>query len=164
MKEIQLTQGQVALVDDADYEWLNQWKWYAHKNKVGNSFYAIRNEYANGKQTGIKMHRFILGVTDTDVFCDHADLDGLNNQRYNLRKCSRIENGRNRPQRKGATSTYKGVSFKAAHKKWVAQIRPEGKPVHIGYFEREVDAAVAYNNAAKKHYGEFALLNNVSHE
>lgn len=163
MKEIRLTQGQVALVDDADYDWLNQWKWYAHKNPKSNSFYAVRNVYESGRHLSVKMHRLILGLTDPKIFCDHENGNGLDNQRHNIRVSTYQENMRNKPSYKNGTSRFKGVSFKAQHKKWVAQIQVDGKKVvHIGYFSDEESAAVAYNKAAIKHYGEFARLNTVA--
>lgn len=159
MKEIQLTQGKVALVDDADFDWLNQWKWTAHQPQKGHSFYAIRTSYAGGRKIAVRMHRLILGLADPKVLCDHRDGDGLNNQRDNLRKCDHKENGRNRLPNKSGTSPYKGVSFKAQHKKWVAQIGVNNKQVCVGYFDTDKLAAIAYNKAAIKHFGEFARLN-----
>lgn len=157
MKEIKLSQGKVALVDDADYDWLSQWKWYAAKG--GNSFYAQRNIKVNGQNSPIKMHRFILGLTDTKVFSDHIDGDGLNNQRSNLRACTQKENNRNRGAEVGSKSKYRGVSFNSRLQKWLAQIRVDYKLIHIGCFVIEEDAARAYNEVAQKYHGEFARLN-----
>ena len=159
MKEIQLTQGKVAMVDDADYEWLNQWKWYAHKHPKGSSFYAIRNCCQNGKWISIKMHRIILGLTDPKVPADHKDGNGLNNQRYNLRGCNRAENNRNVPPKRCGFSQYKGVALIKKTGKWNVRIRHNSKALHIGNYDTAEEAAKAYNEAAIKYHGEFAWTN-----
>lgn len=158
MKEIKLTQGKVALVDDEDYEWMNQWKWYAAKGK-GNSFYAQRiASKINGKRITVLMHRLIMkdcaGLT-----IDHIDGNGLNCQKYNLRKCTQRENSRNRGACKNSTSRFVGVGWHKHKKKWTAQINPNGICISIGTFSKEEDAAIAYNEYAKKYFGEFARLN-----
>lgn len=155
VKEIQLTQGKVALVDDADYEWLNQWKWHAEK-KHG-IWYAKRSLYTNGKQINIKMHSLILG-TPKGMQSDHKDGDGLNNQRYNLRVCTYAENQHNRAIRiDSKSSVFKGVS----HYKygWRVSIKVNYKSINVGYFKDETEAAKAYDQAAIKYFGEFANLN-----
>lgn len=161
MKEIKLTRGLVAIVDDADYEWLNQWKWNA--NKQNNRFYAIRGEYPAGrygKGVFILMHRFILGVTDRSVIVDHKDNDPLNNRRDNLRIATRSQNNCNVGLRKNKVSKYKGVS--KLRDKWQAAISKNKKTFYIGIYENEVDAAIAYNERAKELHGEFALLNKIA--
>ena len=112
MKEIKLTQGKVALVDDEDFDFLNQWKWCAHKD--GNNFYAVRVDYSNGRANKkfLSMHRVLLGLTDPKIFPDHKDGDGLNNQRYNLRIATPSQNVINsKTSGKDKTSIYRGVSF-----------------------------------------------------
>lgn len=152
MKEIQLTQGKVALVDDEDYEYLNQWKWYACK--ICHVYYAIRRPKTNGKYTSVYMHREILN-TPKGIQVDHEDHNGLNNQRANIRLATNSENSRNRKLIKGK---YKGV-YHSGKKTWRAYITVNKKPVCLGIFRSEKDAAVAYNKEAKKHYAEFACLN-----
>lgn len=159
MKEIQLTQGKVALVDDADYDWLNQWKWFAAKAK--NTVYAHRNERVNGRQLTVRMHRIILGLTDPKDFCDHSNGDGLDNQRSNIRRCTKRENGLNCKRKTSDTSNYKGVSLYARSNTWVARIMHNGKSVHLGYHKTENAAALIYNEAAIKYHGEFAYLNTI---
>lgn len=154
MKEIKLTQGQVALVDDENFEYLNQWKWFAHKGK--NTFYAERKIGTNKSKS---MHRFILKLNDPKIFSDHIDHNGLNNQEYNLRSCTALQNARNTCSRKNSTSKYLGVSWYTKYKKWHAQIKGNRKIFHIGYYEKEVDAAIAYNKKAIKLHKEFANLN-----
>lgn len=155
MKEIQLTQGRVALVDDEDYEYLSQWKWYA-KNGRGDLFYAYRAIYNKGVQTLIKMHRLIMEAP-SDMEVDHIDRNGLNNQKHNLRICTHHQNQYNKGAHEGGTSKYNGVCYM---KGWyVAQISISGKRKFIGRFSSEIDAAIAYDKMARKIYGEFAYLN-----
>ena len=161
MKKIELTQGKVALVDDEDYDFVNQWKWQAAKWQGG--FYAVRSEYIGGgsknpKFKRFKMHRVILQAKDGfDV--DHRDTDGLNNQRYNLRQCTRIQNKQNGKPYKGGTSAYKGVCFIKKRKRWVSAITFNKKRFQIGYFKDEICAAKAYDLKARELFGEYARTN-----
>lgn len=161
MKTIELTQGKVAIVDDEDYEYLNQWKWYA-KLVCGN-FYAIRNlSVSERKQKGVfqcSMHREIIG-TAFDVI-DHIDLDGLNNQRSNLRACNKSQNAINSNKRLGDyTSKHKGVYF--AQGAWCTGIRVMGIIKWGGRYKKEIDAARKYNEMAMKYFGAFARLNEIA--
>lgn len=151
--------GNYALVDDADYDWLNQWKWTAKKS--GNTFYAERGIGIKGtrKVVCIKMHRMVLGLISPKDYGDHVDGNGLNNQRANIRKCSAKENTRNRRPYTGRTSKYKGVSCCPPGRKWVAKIGYNNKELRLGSFLSETDAALAYNEAAIKYHGEFAVIN-----
>ena len=156
MKEIKLSQGQVALVDDEYYEFLNQWKWYAYKG-INDVFYVARSI----KRVQIKMHREILGLTLFEERGDHIDHNGLNNQRGNLRKCTHQQNCKNRSSAKGSSSKYLGVHWKKQINKWNARVVVCNKLKHLGYFTNEADAAKAYNDAAIKYHGEFANLNTI---
>lgn len=159
MKEITLTQGKTALVDDSDYEYLNQFRWCVTiRNKTS---YAIRRK---GCKPGIiiYMHREVLGLTDPKIFVDHKDRDGLNNQRENLRVATKSQNSMNGSIRKNKTSKYRGVRLFKERGKWVSAIWVNGKLKHLGIFKSEIDAAVVYNNAAKELFGEFANLNNIA--
>lgn len=147
------------MVDDADFEFLNQWRWYAHKSR--DTFYAVRTPVIDGKQVTIKMHRLILGLTDPSIHGDHRDLNGLNNQRCNLRACTHAENRRNSKLQSNSTTGFKGVSLYKRYNKFRAQIEIHGKGKTLGYFESAIDAAKAYNEAAKKYHGEFARINDV---
>lgn len=160
MKEIPLTQGKVALVDDADFERLNQFKWFAAFGG-GIEFYAKRMTIIEGKRKVLRMHRVILGLMDNPICCDHIDGNGLNNQRNNLRLCTRQENNRNVSSRRDSISKYKGVSSYKKSKKWRSFISVDGKYIHLGYFHSEKDAALAHNEAALKYHGEFARLNTI---
>jgi len=162
MKKIALTQGKTALVDDADYEWLNQWKWIANRMKTHHIlYYAVRGiAIAKGKQGHQEMHRLILRLQPGDKReCDHRDGDGLNNQRSNLRICTKTQNQQNQRKQKSGSSKYKGVSWRQDYCKWRSRIQLNGKLIHLGYFLSEKAAGTAYNQAASKHFGEFARLN-----
>lgn len=157
MKEIKLTQGKVALVDDEDYDELMKHKWCAHK--MGEMYYADRGKYENGKQRTILMHRQILGITEYSIQVDHINMNGLDNRRCNIRACTRSQNFMNQKSYKNSSSKYKGVEWRKDTKKWRARIRMDKKLYHIGCFENEIDAAKAYDEFAKKMFGEFARTN-----
>ena len=154
MQKITLTQGKFALVDDDDFEELNKYNWYFSQG------YATRHVTISGKRKLQGMHRFITNCpADMDV--DHANHDKLDNRKSNLRVCSHSENNQNQQMRtKSKTSSvYKGVYFDKHANKWRAHIKLNYKDKHLGLFENEIDAAIAYNNAAIEMFGEFALLN-----
>jgi hypothetical protein len=152
MKEIKLTQGKVALVDDEDYEYLNQFKWYAHKKPC--TFYAERSVGNRKNRTLVRMHRVIMNTHD-NMQVDHIDHNGLNNQKCNLRNCTASQNRMNK--RPFGKSIYKGVGFNEGLIQ--ARIRINNKQIHLGYFKSEELAAKSYDIAAKKYHGEFANLN-----
>ena len=156
MKIIALSQKQIALVDDADFEYLNQFKWYASKGRDG-TFYARRSKKGQKK---ILMHREIMNASE-NMDVDHRNHKTLDNQKHNLRICTTAQNIQNMQQRIGYSSKYKGVYWQKARKKRGCTIKIKGKSKHLGLFINELDAAGAYNEAAMKYYGEFALLNNI---
>lgn len=157
MKEIKLTQGKVALVDDAAYEWLSQWKWTYIKPR--NVEYAYRKD-RGGNNKNIYMHKQIL-QPPPGMKTDHKDNNGLNNQRHNLRVCTNSQNLGNMPLYSNNTSGYKGVTWRSDIHKWCASIGTGKKRTYLGYFLNLPDAVNAYNSAAQKLFGEFAKLNNV---
>lgn len=159
MKQIPLTQGKFAIIDDADYEEINKHKWFA--NKHGYTYYAARKvRLPNGKQTTIKMHRIILGLEFGDPRqSDHRNHNTLNNQRENLRIVTNKQNQQNRKPRKHYSSIFKGVSLCKSTQKWQAKIKVNCKTIHLGYFDSEIEAAHIYDKAASEYFGEFAYLN-----
>lgn len=158
MKEIPLTQGKVALVDDADFDWLNQWKWFVHITK--HNFYARR--YSGGGRKATKkqyMHRLILNPMANEEV-DHKDKNGLNNQRNNLRKSTHSQNNSNKSKTcNKTTSKYISVSWFKPYKMWRAYVANNKKVYHVGYFDNEIEAAKARDIKTKQLHGEFASLN-----
>jgi hypothetical protein len=157
MKEIKLTKGKVALVDDEDYESLSVNKWAGMFD--GNNWYAYRTSGSRGKRFRIMMHRFILGLTNQKEVVDHKDGDGLNNQKVNLRVCHNNQNSMNRRVKFNAKCGYKGVLYKEKHKSYQASINVKGKFIFGGHFKTPIEAAKRYNELAVIHHGEFAKLN-----
>lgn len=155
MKQIPLTQGKFALVDDEDFERINSHKW-SLGNVGRNNLYAIRSVYKNGKkEKTVYMHREVLELT-SKKHVDHVNSNGLDNQKANLRECTHSENMRNRIRHN--KSGFKGV-FQMGNR-WKAMIRNR----YLGLFTTAIDAARAYNAAAKQLYGEFARLNEIPNE
>ena len=160
-KRIPLTQGKFALVDDADYTWLNRWKWFAMQMR-GN-FYAYRGGLSFlGTTMFISMHRQILGLEDGDSQQgDHLNHNTLDNRRDNIRICTISQNQMNRKVNSEGSSIYKGVTWHKRAKKWTSQIVVGRKLKYLGLFTSERTAAFAYNLAAKKHFKKFACLNQI---
>ena len=152
-KEIELTQGKVALVDDEDYEWLNKWEWYVH-SKYGNYWYAKRTKQKeSGKRQDVFMHREILGLKFGDgKLCDHINQETLDNRRSNLRIASRTVNSRNNSGYTTNTSGHVGVHWCKQNIKWRAQIKVKGKYFHIGYFNNIDDAIEARRLGEIEHW------------
>lgn len=148
MKEIQSTKDIVVLVDDEDFEFLNNFKWHdVHGYACG---------CVNGKQ--ILMHRLIMDAP-RELFVDHINGIPSDNQRKNLRFSTNSQNQANRKNQKDNTSGYKGVTFQKANGKWLSQIKVNQINIHIGYFNTPEEAAKAYDEYASLHFGEYASLN-----
>lgn len=151
MKTIPLTKGQVVMVDDSDYDFLICLKWYAEtKGRKRDKFCATNGRWG-------KMHRLIMDCP-RGMEVDHKDGNPLNNQRSNLRICTRKQNCQNKGKTKGS-SIYHGVYRHSVNPVWIARIKPDRRPIHIGSFKTQIEAAMAYDEQAKKHFGEFANLN-----
>ena len=157
-KRIPLTQGKFAIVDDADFEWLNQRKWQCDSGPYSN--YATQRIKADGKgrHGNCLMHRLILKPSP-GLECDHINSDGLDNRRCNLRLCTRTQNQWNRRKHMAASSIHKGVYWHKRTRKWVARITVNGERLWLGEFDDETDAAAIYDAAARKHFGDFARPN-----
>jgi hypothetical protein len=157
-RRVKLTKGKHARVDVCNFEQLSRYNWYA----VGNSkLYAHRRIYkgVGKKREFVAMHREVIGAPD-GMCVDHIDGDSLNNTRANLRIATSEQNAWNKRKfSKGGTSEYMGVHWSKGEKKWRANIGYKNKKIYLGFFEAEKDAAKAYDEAAKKYYGEFAYLN-----
>lgn len=156
-----LTQGKVALIDDEDFDYLNQWKWFAIKDS--NTYYAgrsVKSTSGNSRQNIITLHRFIMKCKFGDgKIIDHKDRNGLNNQKSNLRFATYSQNSQNKKSKKNGSSKYLGVSFSKRKKLWEVRIKVNGKNKRIGYFKLEKEAAKVYNREAIIAYNEFANLN-----
>jgi len=165
MKQIELTRGQFAIVDDEDYDFLMQWKWYAVKGS--NTYYAstITSQKGGAKSERLQMARVILGLQKGDkMVADHIDHNGLNNQRSNLRAATVAQNSSNLTSHQDSTSKYLGVCWLKTRNVWGAFItNKNGKLINLGHFDQEIDAAEAYNEVALKLHGEFANLNDIKY-
>jgi len=154
MKEIPLTRGKVALVDDEDYDTLNQVRWQAFRSR--NTFYAHRHDPEKHSHT-IAMHRSIMDPTP-GFQVDHKNRDGLDNRRANLRVCSFEQNTYNRSLTR-STSGYKGCSYHIRRRQWQAYITVKQQQHYLGLYATAEDAARAYDAMALVIFGDFALLN-----
>lgn len=151
MKEIPLSRGQVAIVDDADYEWLMQWSWFC--TSAG---YAGRWDCSNSEHALVLMHREIVRARK-DEQIDHVNRTPLDNRRKNLRFATMRQNLINRAlPRKGE---FRGVHRSGKGGRWRARIDSNGKRINLGTYDTAAEAARAYDTAACVYHGEFAVLN-----
>jgi hypothetical protein len=154
MKEIKLTQGQLAIVDDEDFDLVKDYRWYYHKG------YAVRNDWKNHRE--IALHR-VISNPEVNMVVDHINRNTLDNRRDNLRICTRAQNCQNHKKyvRHGrpTSSTYKGVSFNKISNQWHAYISANAQKRLVGSFRSERHAAMAYDIAARDLHKEFASLN-----
>lgn len=157
MRKIPLSRNQFALVDDDDYDWLMQWKWYA--DAFG---YALRHgKVSDGERNrkNIWMHREIMQAPQgMDV--DHINMNRLDNRKENLRICDRSRNkGNVKKRRDGRASRFKGVGRARHTQLWRARITKNGREMHLGWFDTEIEAALAYDAKAREIFGVFARTN-----
>lgn len=155
MREIRVGRNSIALVDDQDYALISRYKWWAKSHRGA--------KYAHARKPGttdqfILMHRLVLDAP-AGVEVDHINGVGLDNRRSNLRHATRMENACNRGPNKNNTTGFKGVSWHLSESKYQAAITVDGRPIFLGNFRDPVDAARAYDAAARRLHGEFAYLN-----
>lgn len=156
-REIVLRHGHVLLVDEADAPAVTAHTWYAHAER--GTHYACTNvRLPDGRKTILKLHRMLLPVP-AGIEVDHANRNGLDNRRVNLRPSTPSQNRANRPAPANSTSGYKGVSLDRGRNTWVAYITVDRRKRHLGAFADSWSAAQAYNAAALDAWGEFAYLN-----
>lgn len=155
MKEIKLSRGKTAIVDNDKFEFLNKKKWYCN-----NTGYACRDFTIKGKRGRVMMHRLVLKVEKKNLIVDHINRNPLDNRVANLRVCNKSQNAANSAKHKGI-SKYKGVSWSSKRNKWEAYITVNCKRIHLGRFKEEAEAGKKYNEYAKIYFGEFAFLNNI---
>lgn len=162
---IKLKNGMEFVIDIDDLPHVSKFSWYPLKHTENyTSVQGSSSIKVNGlkKSTSFRLHRYILGMTDSSKLVDHIDRNQLNNRRNNLRICNRKESAWNTGLFKSnVSSKFKGVTFNKARKKWIAQIHTEGKTRGLGYFISEKDAANAYNSAVLLHRNEFAFINTI---
>lgn len=153
MKEVKLPSGHIAVIDDEDYDLIAPLNWRVRKCSHGRMYAR-----SGAKKPYFFMHRVILGLTDPNIFVDHQDRNGLNNQRSNLRTCTAKQNNLNRIGH--GKSKYRGVSLQK-NGNWYATIKINGKNRWLGSFVDEKGAALAFNRAAIATGNQFCRLNQI---
>ena len=154
--KIYMKHNRVGFFDIEFLDVVKQYHWCSCKD--GNTYYMKAYAKIDGKRTNIKLHRLIMGSPEGKVI-NHKDHNGLNNRKYNLEICTHVENSRYANLSKVNTSGYKGVYWHKRGAVWCAKIKYCDKAIHLGSFKNKIDAAKAYNEAALKYHGQFALLN-----
>ena len=150
-KQIELTQGLFALVDNKLYDWLNQWKWHAYAR--GHTYYVARNQYNNKTRTHVSMHRLISGLSRNDgKEVDHVNRNGLDNRKSNLRVVSHLINMRNHGTHIVNKSGHNGVYKNPKSGKWCACISVYSRNIHLGSYRLIEDAIEARRQGELKHW------------
>lgn len=156
MKRILLSLGEFAIVDDADYDLVKGYKWYAAKRP--HTCYAIRYYEKDGRRTSQLMHRLIMPPPD-GFEIDHINGNGRDNRRTNLRVCTHSQNAHNSHAHKDGISRFKGVSWVTRLSRWQVYIQYEKIQYYLGLFDDEIKAAKAYDVKARELFREYARTN-----
>ncbi len=164
MKELRLKNDKrLAIVDEEDYERLSIYNWFVSgnsKNHIQRYHKDLTRKASRLQPNSCKAVSLASEIMHkTGEKFDHKDRDFLNNKKENLRECDSSQNGANSPKRSGTSSKYKGVHWSVRDKRWVAQIKFQYKPIRLGSYKEEIDAARAYDKAATQFFKEFACLN-----
>lgn len=154
-KQIPLSRGYFAIVDDEDYEMLMAYKWH-----ISHFGYAQTSVGGRENKRNILMHRLLMEVPK-GMEIDHINGDRIDNRRCNLRLVTRSQNMHNMSGNTNTSSRFKGVSWDKDRNLWAVNIQTNGKSVHLGRYASEIEAARAYNIAAVQQHGEFARLNEI---
>ena len=150
MKYITVAKDYKAIVDDEDFDYLNTYKWALNKG------YAVAK--LCNRSNFLQMHKFIMYYPKS-MTIDHINQNKLDNRKSNLRVCTQLQNNYNKPRQRNNKSGYKGVWWNKKTQKWQAAITENRKRHQLGRFEYKNQAAMAYNKAAMRYHGEFAVLN-----
>ncbi|MGA2324331.1 MAG: AP2 domain-containing protein [Sedimentisphaerales bacterium] len=156
-RKIYLDEGKWTILDPGDYYHFAGFKWCigGYKDK----YYAVRGQIIGPADIKIvRLHRLIMNAPD-GILVDHKNGDGLDNRRANLRLATHSQNQCNKRKKANTSSRFSGVYWDKAKRKWVARTKYQGKSIWLGVFDSEIDAARAFDEAAKKYHGEFARLN-----
>ncbi len=153
-RTIELTQGQVALVDAEDYDRINKWNWCAIWKS--NTFYACAHGHCNDTRNSLAMARLVMNVSDRKIYVDHRNHQTLDNRKENLRLCTNAQNVQHHRLGKRNKSGYAGVLWLESKKRWEVRITVNYKTTHLGYYENKEEAISVRLNAEKKLFGEFA--------
>lgn len=155
---VPLTKGYEAVIDAEDVHLVSGRSWQANVSlradgTIG-AVYAVHNSFRDGKCCTTRMHR-VIAKTPDGMETDHADSDGLNNRKSNLRNATKAQNQQNQRVRVNNRSGAKGVTLHKKSGRWIARIGADRKMVHLGYFDTVDEAAAAYVNASARLHGAF---------
>lgn len=156
MKKIEIYgkgKGLFALIDDEDYAKISQYRWHLHEGG-----YAITKPRIGKTKPTVRMHRLIMGVNEGQIV-DHIDRNPLNNQKLNLRLCTKSQNAWNSPETVRNTSGFKGVRWSKKDKNWRAEISKDGSRIYLGSFKDKKEAAYVWDQVAIQLHGRFAYTN-----